>query len=177
MIEITPLIILGSAREEGETKSAVDFVFDKTSHKRINLLKYNISTYNYASSYGEEDNFSEIAQEIVNHNTILFATPVYWYAMSGLMKNLFDRFTDLVTFEKKTGRKLKGKHVFLLAVGSDKELPEGFEIPFKNTAEYLDMDYKGSIYFSSELKDTNKEREEKKQKFIYLLSTSLNRIQ
>jgi multimeric flavodoxin WrbA len=60
---------------------------------------------------------------MIEHDAIVFATPVYWYAMSGLMKVLFDRFTDLVTVRKDLGRRLRGRRVFLIACGTDPDLP------------------------------------------------------
>lgn len=82
------------------------------------------------------------------HNLIVFATPVYWYSMSGHMKVFFDRLTDLVTIQKKAGRQLKGKKMFVVAVGSDQALPIGFETPFQQTAAYLHMHYLGCYYSS-----------------------------
>jgi multimeric flavodoxin WrbA len=66
--------------------------------------------------------------------------------MSALMKTFFDRFSDLITYRKTTGRQLKGKSTLLIAVGADQYLPDGYEIPFKSTSEYLDMNYLGHIY-------------------------------
>ncbi len=43
------------------------------------------------------------------YDVLIFATPVYWYSMSGIMKVFFDRITDLLTIKKDIGRKLKGK--------------------------------------------------------------------
>jgi hypothetical protein len=84
--------------------------------------------------------------------------------MSAVMKKLFDRITDLVRIRKSTGRLLKGKTVFLIAVGDDAKIPEGFEIPFKNTAEYQDMKYGGGIYFSTGHEaDADQKRSEKEQ--------------
>jgi hypothetical protein len=50
--------------------------------------------------------------------------------------------------------------MFLLSVGSNAELPEGFCVPFINTADYLDMNYRASIYFSVDepVSDTEKTR-------------------
>ena len=62
------------------------------------------------------------------------------------MKTLFDRFTDLVTVRKDLGRQLRGRSVFLLACGSEPQLPEGFEVPFRETAAYLQMSYGGAFY-------------------------------
>ena len=62
------------------------------------------------------------------------------------MKVFFDRLTDLVTVRQDLGRQLEGRKVFLVACGSDPELPDGFEVPFRRTADYLRMDYEGGFY-------------------------------
>ena len=83
---------------------------------------------------------------MLQHQKLVFATPVYWYAMSGSMKVLFDRLTDLVTIQKVAGRKLMGKQVYLVAVGAEDTLPVGFEVPFRRTASYFDMQYVAGFY-------------------------------
>ena len=77
---------------------------------------------------------------------IVFATPVYWYAMSAPLKFFFDRLTDLTENLKPIGKALAGKSVWLIATGTDPELPDGFEVPFCRTAEYFDMRYRGVVY-------------------------------
>ncbi len=144
-----PLVIIGSARRQSDTGSFVEFTFDTINYKAINLLDYTISPYDYDNKYSDQDAFLKIIDEILNHNTIVFATPVYWYSMSGNMKVFFDRLTDLVTTKKQIGRQLKGKSVFLIAVGTDEKIPEGFEVPFKLTSDYFEMKYETSVYFSS----------------------------
>ena len=134
------LVIVGSARNDGNTHHFVNKVFEQVKHTQIDLLNYKIETYNYEGNYDKDDQFNDLVIEILTYKTIVFATPVYWYAMSGLMKTLFDRLTDLVTTRKEIGKNLKGKKVSLLACGTDPELPDGFEIPFKLTAAYLEMD-------------------------------------
>ena len=144
------LIILASARKQSDTRAFVDKVFANIDHRLIDLLDFHISPYDYSDNYPANDEFSKVVDEILEHQVIVFATPVYWYAMSGLMKNLFDRFTDLVTTRKQLGRQLKGKTTFLLAVGADEELPTGFETPFLLTSIYLGLSYQGAIYYSKE---------------------------
>jgi putative NADPH-quinone reductase len=143
-----PLIIFGSARHKSYTAFFTEHVFKNMDKQVIDLLDHYIAPYGYHAEYPETDKFYFIIQRVLQHQTIVFATPVYWYAMSAQMKMFFDRLTDLVTTQKETGRKLKGKSVFLLAVGADPELPPGFEVPFKLAAEYLDMRYSNCIYFA-----------------------------
>ena len=53
---------------------------------------------------------------MVQYEQIIFATPIYWYAMSAQLKTFFDRMTDLLTIHKPLGRQLrKGKKMFLIA--------------------------------------------------------------
>jgi putative NADPH-quinone reductase len=166
-----PLIIIGSSRRQSETKSFVNGIFNETIHKQIDLLDFNIAPYNYDGIYPPDD-FNKLAEEFLQHNTIIFATPVYWYSMSAVMKQVFDRLTDLVTIRKSTGRLLKGKTVFLISVGNDAKIPEGFEIPFKNTAEYLDMKYGGCIYLSTGHEAEQDQKRSEKERFLGALKAS-----
>src|SRR5687768_17399635 len=140
-----PLVILASARKQGDTSNFLNQVFDAHDYELIDLLDVRISPYNYLNDYPDTDEFLEVIDVLLKHRIVVFATPVYWYAMSGLMKTFFDRFTDVVTSKKYLGKQLRGKYTFLLAVGADEELPIGFEIPFKLTSEYLNMTYNGCI--------------------------------
>ena len=154
---LKPIILLASARKDSDTKGFLDKVFKNTDHKIIDLLDFSILHYDYNHQYSAEDEFFKIIEEeVLPHQSIVFATPVYWYTMSGLMKIFFDRLTDLVTIKKQLGRQLKGKSTFLLAVGTDEEMPAGFETPFKLTSVYLNMSYEGCIYHSTK---TSKKQE------------------
>ena len=139
------LAVLGSARGDSHTRMLAEAAFAGRPVSWIDLATLDIQQYAYGEPM-DRDDFARIAEAMVAHDTIVFVTPVYWYAMSGRMKVLFDRFTDLVTVRKDMGRRLEGRGVFLLACGADARLPEGFEIPFRETAAYLDMTYHGAFY-------------------------------
>ncbi|HYJ37830.1 MAG TPA: NAD(P)H-dependent oxidoreductase [Chitinophagaceae bacterium] len=141
-----PLIILGSARKESDTRKVVDKIFHGVDHTLIDLLDHTLAGYDYSHIYSEKDRYQQMVDEMLLHQTIVFATPVYWYSMSALMKTFFDRFSDLVTYKKSIGRQLKGKSTLLVAVGAEEYLPDGYEMPFKATSDYLDMDYLGHLY-------------------------------
>jgi multimeric flavodoxin WrbA len=142
---VSILAILGSARGQGHTEALLDAVLAGRSADRIDLRELDIQYYEYGSPM-DRDDFGTVAEAMVAHQLIVFATPVYWYAMSGRMKVLFDRFTDLVTVRKDLGRQLRGRTTLLLACGSESQLPDGFEIPFRETASYLGMTYGGAHY-------------------------------
>lgn len=141
------LVIVGTSRPDGLHHKVLEELKPGANAEVIDLREKRISYYDYANDYPKDDDFIAIAEHMAAAESIIFATPVYWYAMSAQLKTFFDRFTDLVTTHKKLGRRLAGRNLHMLAWGHEPELPEGFEIPFASTADYLDMEYKGSFYY------------------------------
>ena len=149
------LAIIGSSRSGGETSSIVESVIGDQKAEIIELNSKNISPFDYEHKNSEDD-FVAIAEKMAASDAIIFATPVYWYAMSAQLKTFFDRFTDLITIKKDIGRNLKGKKCYLVCCGSEKQMPEGFEVPFSATCNYLDMEYKGCLYCCTGKKESEK---------------------
>lgn len=146
------IVILGSARRDSDTWKAVTQTIPNDSYTLINLLDFRVSHYDYDHSKTSNDDFQLIIDKILKANTITFATPVYWYCMSGLMKVFLDRFTELLSGDFKVkGKAMKGKDVYLISTGSDEKIPSGFEVPFKMTSEYFDMNFKETFYYSSRI--------------------------
>jgi multimeric flavodoxin WrbA len=143
------IILLGSARKDSHTRTLLRNVFNGISHDLVDLLDFEIAPFDYNAQYPETDQFQELADRMLVAKNIVFATPVYWYSMSGILKNFMDRFTDLVSVEKEKGRALEGKNVYLFSVGADQFHPDGFEVPFRETAKYLGMKYHQGVYISS----------------------------
>lgn len=140
------IILLASARKESDTFKIVEKFFPAKNILCIDLLDERIAPYNYTHEYPGNDSFYTLIEKCIEFEKIIFATPVYWYSMSGVLKNFFDRLTDIVTVKKEMGRKLAGKSIAFIAVGTDAEIPPGFETPFKSTAEYFDMRFLGFTY-------------------------------
>ncbi len=140
------VIIQASSRSKGNTHKIVKCLLDNADFDFIDLKDYQISHYDYDSK-NREDDFIPLMRHIVEkYDAIIFATPVYWYSMSGILKVFFDRITDLLKIEKETGRKLRGKNMAMLSCGSEEHLNEGFEIPFRESADYLGMNYLGEVH-------------------------------
>lgn len=140
------VIIQGSSRSKGNTNKIGTYIKNKTGFDIIDLKPKQIASFDY-SFKNKDDDFLPLMEAIVNkYDTLIFATPVYWYSMSGIMKNFFDRITDCILDEKEIGRKLRGKKMGMISCGSDSELKNGFEMPFIESANYLGMDYVGDIH-------------------------------
>lgn len=60
-----------------------------------------------------KDDANEIAEKVKNADVVVFATPVYYYAMSGQMKTLIDRMNCLFSSD------YRFKDVYLIASAAD----------------------------------------------------------
>ena len=114
------------------------------------LADLDISYYDYDHA-NQEDDFLPLAIKMTQASHIILATPVYWYTVSAQLKTFIDRWSDLLTIRKDLGRKLKGKKLILVSCGSWEEPGEGFELPVKQTAEYMHMTFAG--YFHTWITD------------------------
>ncbi|SHJ01371.1 flavodoxin family protein [Algibacter luteus] len=140
------VIIQGSSRSEGDTSKIVNYLASKNHFDVIDLNTKTIGHYDYDYK-NEDDDFIDLITNIINtYDTIIFATPVYWYSMSGLLKVFFDRISDLIRVHKNTGRKLRGKNMAMISINNHDDLVEGFNMPFVQSAKYLGMHYLGDIH-------------------------------
>ncbi len=144
------LIIVGSARENSNTLEAIKKLSPFSHYDLVDLRTSRIRPYAYNSGATADDDFLAIAIKMLHADVIVFATPVYWYAMSTSMKLFFDRLTDLLGPYKSVGKRLKGKRVYVIASGGQPTPPDGFEIPFRLTSEYFDMQFVETLYQQAE---------------------------
>ena len=133
-------IICGSANTNGNTQQISSTISKQLDIKIYTLSDYNISYYDYQNN-NKTDDFIPLLKDLTkNYQTYIFITPVYWYAMSAIMKTFFDRITDLLTIEKNIGRKLRRKKVIFITTSIGDNLGNDFWIPIKATLDYLDME-------------------------------------
>ena len=139
------IIVQGSSRNNGNTNKIVQILRNHLECDLSDLSEFDIRQYDYENG-NQNDDFMSTIKKIVEYDLIIFATPVYWYTMSGTMKTFFDRITDCLKLEKETGRKLRGKNMAAISCGSDSTENESFFIPFEKGAEYLGMNYLGNVH-------------------------------
>ena len=140
------VIIQGSSRSHGDTSKIVNYIAANNGIDVIDLCTKNIGHYDYDYK-NEDDDFIGLATHIIEtYDTIIFATPVYWYSMSGILKVFFDRISDLIRIHKNTGRKLRGKNMAMISCSNYDDLKDSFSMPFIESANYLGMQYLGDIH-------------------------------
>ena len=133
------IIINGSHNRNGDTTKLIQEIYPEIAS--LKLIDYTIEIYNYDETYSDKDQFLEIINQIIEFEEIIFATPVYWYSMSSLMKIFFDRLTDLISSQETIGRKLMGKKVRVITSSIGNHLDDNFFLPFIETANYLHLEY------------------------------------
>lgn len=140
------IIIQGSSNPTGNTQMIVKKMAISLDADVLDLTTIVVKPFDYKFE-NKADDFNQTMHNVLdNYDLLLFATPVYWYTMSGIMKNFIDRFTDGLLNDKALGRKFESKQMGAIACGSSKEEIEGYFIPFQKTATYLKMNYIGNVH-------------------------------
>ncbi|WP_459210331.1 flavodoxin family protein [Aquimarina rhabdastrellae] len=139
------VIILGSSNSKGNTAKLVSYIKEHTSFDIIDLKEKEIQHFDY--EFKNQDDFNTLFKEIVNqYDTIVFATPVYWYSMSGILKVFFDRISDFLYKEQDFGRKLRGKRTAMISCSGEQDIEASFYIPYNKSVEYLGMEAIGTVH-------------------------------
>jgi len=141
------VIILGSARSDGHSAQMAHQIAARIGANLIDLKEYQIGHYEYDHNYENDDFIKLIRESVIKADTLILATPVYWYSMSGRMKVFLDRFTDLLKIEKDLGRQLRGKSMAVFTTSNGGNLGDDFWIPFVETANYLGMNYLSNAHY------------------------------
>jgi len=149
------VIIQASARSNGNTAKIVNAIKSQTQFDVIDLNTKEIKHFDYEFKNNDDD-FNLLFKELTKkYDVILFATPIYWYTMSGMLKVFLDRISDFLFHEKEIGRLLRGKQMGIVSCGSDTAVFEGFAMPFVQSANYLGMDYLGHLHTWIENEDVS----------------------
>ena len=140
------VIIQASSKSFGNTHKVVKHLNSQNQFDVIDIKTKNIGAFEYDFSNADDDFLPLMEEIIANYDTIIFATPVYWYAMSGTLKNFFDRISDLLHYQKELGRQLRGKNMAMMSNSTENDRKTGFEMPFIESANYLGMQYLGDVH-------------------------------
>ncbi|MEL6925039.1 MAG: NAD(P)H-dependent oxidoreductase [Bacteroidota bacterium] len=139
------IVIMGSARSEGNTRRVLHFLAQHSQFELVDLNEYEISYFDYQHR-NEADDFLPLIERMLDYDRVIFATPVYWYAMSAVMKTFFDRLTDVLKIRREWKPRLAQLKMHSLSCSGHDDLKDYFHLPFKDTATYLNMSYAGHVH-------------------------------
>ncbi len=128
------LFINASQNRNGNTARIGRQLLNGTQYQQLDLVDYKI--YQIGQNY-PDDQFAEIVDQIQQAQYLVLGTPVYWHAMSGYLKVLLERLSQMNNPDI-----LRGKKISVYVQGAD---PSDTEGPTKNIvrrfASVLGMDY------------------------------------
>jgi multimeric flavodoxin WrbA len=165
------LALIGSPRRKGNTDTLVEHILRGSETKghtneKLYLYDYEISPCIDCRSCKSgkmvctiKDEMQEICQKMEAADLIIFGTPLYWYGPTGKMKLLIDRMRPYIA-----NKKLKGKKALVVTPSEEGEKSCGPLLEmFRNSFEYLGMDFIGKIfvkaYEKGEIEENSRELE------------------
>lgn len=151
---MTIAVIYGSSRPRGNTEMLTERAVEGMHVERFYLKDAHIlpieDKRHTDSGFSKvEDDYSILIQHIFMCDTIIFATPIYWYGMSGLMKTFIDRWSQTLRdpqfpdFKKRMAE----KKIYVIAVGGDMPRVKGLPLiqQFAYIFGFLGMRFDGYI--------------------------------
>lgn len=162
---MSSVMIMGSSRSDGNTAKLTEHFSLNMGAEIIDLSRYNILPYDYKFQ-NRDDDFLWLIDRMLAFDNLVFASPVYWYSPSGIMKLFLDRLCDLLEIYKTKGRALKSKKAAVIATGAAEMAPNCFEKIFSSTFEYFGMQYLGLLYCQFDHTNKLTEHTENVDRFI-----------
>ena len=138
------IAVFASARRNGNTGKFIDWIASELEVEVIDLAEKNITPFDYEHK-NIDDDFVPLMQQILEHQSIIFVTPVYWYGPSAQMKIFIDRTSDFLDVEelKDMGRRLREKIAYIVCTSISSDADISFLKSYKDTFCYLGMKYCG----------------------------------
>ncbi|MCG7534227.1 NAD(P)H-dependent oxidoreductase [Pseudoalteromonas sp. OOF1S-7] len=141
------IILYSSSNKQGNTAQSAQQLAQLLQAETLYLDDYEIKDYCYNHSNSEDD-FRALFRSLLDYDHLVFASPVYWYAITPRMKAFFDRITDFMDDEtlKPELRKLRTKEFSILSNSIHETAPTCFTEMIQKTCEYLGMTCRERIH-------------------------------
>lgn len=143
-------VIYGSTRDKGNTEWLTEYVVRSLPVEKIYLRDYNIlpikdERHTEAGFQQVMDDYNTVIERVLKHDVLVFATPVYWYSMSGTMKLFIDRWSQTLRDKNLPNFRedLSKKKAFVIAVGGDN--PSIKALPLIQQFQYI-FDFFGMAF-------------------------------
>lgn len=141
---LSTIALFSSSRRSGNTGQLTDCIAQALNIEVVDLTLLRISPYDY-DHRNRSDDFEPLMKRVLAHDQIIFATPIYWYAVSPAMKLFLDRLSDFLELPDllPEGRRLRGKNAYVVCTSACDEPSAQFMGAFRETFQYLGMRFGG----------------------------------
>lgn len=151
---MTIAVIYGSSRPNGNTDLLAEKVIQGIEAEKVYLrdeqLQPIIDMRHSEEGFQDRgDAYNALLERILPHETLIFSTPIYWYSVSGLMKNFIDRWSHSMRDSKFPEFKsiMASKTAYVLAVGGDEPYIKGLPMiqQLHHIFDFMGMTFGGYI--------------------------------
>ncbi|MVP01889.1 flavodoxin family protein [Paenibacillus lutrae] len=151
---MTVAVIYGSTRADGNTEILTRQAVQGLQAEAIYLKDFDIQPIedqrHAAGGFQDvDDDYLAVLERILPHDTLVFATPIYWYSMSGRMKNFVDRWSQTLRDHRYPAFRssMAGKKAYVIAVGGDEPLIKGLPMirQFQLIFDFMGMRMDGYV--------------------------------
>ncbi|MEH7342927.1 flavodoxin family protein [Bacillus sp. JJ1532] len=151
---MTIAVIYGGSRPNGNTETLTKLATQGLVVEEIYLKEYLIEPI-LDKRHAEEgfpevnDDYNVVIDRILPHDILLFSTPIYWYSMSGIMKNFIDRWSQTLRDTKYPDfkKQMSQKRAYVIAVGGDQPYIKGLPMiqQFQHIFDFVGTTFEGYI--------------------------------
>ncbi|TLS35333.1 flavodoxin family protein [Pseudalkalibacillus caeni] len=147
------LTLLGSTRKNGNSEFLAKKIVEGTDHTIVSIAETHIEPIT-DKRHTEEgfspvgDDYEELVELMQTHDIFLFATPLYWYGMSGPMKNFFDRWSQYMRDERfNLKEEFKKKKAYVVITGGKDAKIKGLPLvqQFSYVFDFVGMEFEDYI--------------------------------
>jgi multimeric flavodoxin WrbA len=147
------LVLNGSSRENGNTEQLTDVILEGVSCTRINIRDFLIQPivdkrHDPEGFTTVADDYDQIIKLVRQHDVLIFATPIYWYGMSGHMKQFIDRWSQSLRDTRFSFKEeMKKKKAFVIICGGDNPYIKGLPLiqQFQYIFQFMGIEYIGYV--------------------------------
>lgn len=147
-------VICGGTRADGNTEILTNRVVEGLGADQVCLKNYNIQPIEdrrHAKEGFQEinDDHQAAIDRMLAHDILVFSTPIYWYGMSGIMKNFIDRWSQIMREPKYSDfrNQMSGKQAYVITVGGDQPFLKGLPLiqQFQYIFDFVTLPFAGYI--------------------------------
>jgi multimeric flavodoxin WrbA len=144
-------VLYGSTRKQGNSVTLTEKIIDGVNTEKVFLLDKRVNpiidlrhTKEGFTNFHSDDDYRDIIGSMLQHNVLIFSTPLYWYGMSGNMKNFFDRWSQsLKDKDLNFKNQLSGKKAYVVITGGEDPRYEGLPLveQFANIFKFVGIEF------------------------------------
>ncbi len=147
------LVLHGSSREGGNTEQLTNLALEGIPHTSMYLREKHIKAIEDKRHAPEgfqpvDDDYDDIIHAVLEHDILIFSTPLYWYGMSGHMKDFVDRWSQSLRDKRFHFKEIMSKkQAHVIITGGDQPRIKGLPLiqQFQYIFSFMNMEFAGYI--------------------------------